>query len=247
VGYNWNWGVFWQNTPDGDVPYWQMLADGVLWTLAVAAVAWIVAFVVGSIIGTIRTTQSKPLVAIGNAYVEIFRNVPLIVQMFLWYFVVPELIPPIKTWIKSADAVTVQYTAAVICLGLFTAARIAEQVRSGIQSLPRGQRYASQALGLTTVQMYRHVLLPMAYRIIMPPMTSEVMNLIKNSSVALTIGLAELTFRTREMGEYTFNFFEAFTAATIIYIAIAMTANRVMAWIERRTAVPGLIAQGAGH
>ena len=99
-------------------------------------------------------------------------------------------------------------------------------------------------MGFTTFQTYRYVLLPMAFRIIIPPLTSETMNLIKNSSIALTIGLAELTFRSREIGEYTFNFFEAFSAATAIYIAIAMTANRVMAWVERRTAVPGDIAGG---
>jgi len=99
-------------------------------------------------------------------------------------------------------------------------------------------------VGLSGVQVYRYVLLPMAFRIIIPPLTSETMNLIKNSSIALTIGLAELTFRSREMGEYTFNFFEAFTAATVVYIAIAMTANRVMAWVERHTAVPGYIAGG---
>src|SRR5207247_1677489 len=134
---------------------------------------------------------------------------------------------------------------AVLCLGLFTSARGAEQVRAGIQSLARGQRMAGMAIGLTQPQVYRYVLLPMGFRIIIPPLTSETMNLIKNSSIALTIGLPELTFRARELGEYTFNFFEAFTAATLIYIAIAMTANRVMALIERRTAVPGFIVGGA--
>jgi len=117
-------------------------------------------------------------------------------------------------------------------------------VRAGIQSLPRGQRYAGMAVGLTVTQVYRYVLLPMGFRIVIPPLTSETMNMIKNSSIALTIGLAELTFRAREMGEYTFNFFEAFSAATIIYIVIAMTANRVMAFVERRVAVPGYIAGG---
>jgi glutamate/aspartate transport system permease protein len=133
----------------------------------------------------------------------------------------------------------------VLCLGLFTAARIAEQVRAGIQSLPRGQRDAAAALGLTAMQGYRHVLMPMALRIVIPPLTSEAMNLIKNSSIALTIGLAELTFRAREMGEYTFHFFEAFTAATVIYIVIAMSVNRAMAWVERSVAVPGSMGRGA--
>jgi glutamate/aspartate transport system permease protein len=194
--------------------------------------------------GILRTAPDKRLVFIGTAWTELFRNIPLLVQMFLWYFVLPELIPPLKRWVVAAEPAHAQFLSAMLCLGLFTSARIAEQVRAGIQSLPRGQRLASQALGLTPVQAYRHVLLPMALRIVIPPLTSETMNLIKNTSIALTIGLAELTFRTREMGEYTFRFFEAFTAATLIYIAIALTANRVMAVVERRTAVPGFIAGG---
>ena len=131
--------------------------------------------------------------------------------MFLWYFVIPEFIPPLKHWMVTTEPIYAQFLSAVLCLGLFTSARIAEQVRAGIQSLSRGQRNAGMAVGLTQPQVYRYVLLPMAFRIIIPPLTSETMNLIKNSSIALTIGLAELTFRSREIGEYTFNFFEAFT------------------------------------
>jgi glutamate/aspartate transport system permease protein len=242
--YNWNWGVFFQQTPDGDAAFWEWIWWGLQWTLAISAVAWIIALLVGALIGTIRTTQNPWLIRFGNAWVELFRNIPLLVQMFLWYFVIPEFIPPLKQWMINTEPIYAQYLAAVLCLGLFTSARIAEQVRAGIQSLPRGQRMAGSAVGLTQPQVYRYVLLPMAFRIIIPPLTSETMNLIKNSSIALTIGLAELTFRSREIGEYTFNFFEAFSAATAIYIVIAMTANRVMALIERRTAVPGYISGG---
>jgi len=242
--YNWNWGVFFQQTPDGDAAFWEWIWWGLQWTLAISAVAWIIALLVGALIGTIRTTQNPWLIRFGNAWVELFRNIPLLVQMFLWYFVIPEFIPPLKQWMINTEPIYAQYLAAVLCLGLFTSARIAEQVRAGIQSLPRGQRMAGSAVGLTQPQVYRYVLLPMAFRIIIPPLTIETMNLIKNSSIALTIGLAELTFRSREIGEYTFNFFEAFSAATAIYIVIAMTANRVMALIERRTAVPGYISGG---
>lgn len=244
MGISLDWSVFLQELPEGGVFYWEMLLSGLWWTLGVAACSWIIAMLFGSVIGTLRTTDSRVLVFLGNAWVELFRNIPLLVQMFLWYFVVPELVPPLKAWVVAAEPSHAQFLSATLCLGLFTSARIAEQVRAGIQSLPRGQRLAAQAIGLTTAQMYRFVLLPMAFRIIIPPLTSETMNLIKNTSIALTIGLAELTFRTREMGEYTFRFFEAFTAATLVYIAIAMTANRVMALIERRTAVPGYIAGG---
>jgi glutamate/aspartate transport system permease protein len=239
--FNLDWTIFFQDSPGGD-RYLDLLLSGIWWTLGVSFAAWIIAMVVGSLVGTIRTTQNAWLVNLGNAWVELFRNVPLLVQMFLWYFVIPEFIPPLKRWVVAADPAHAQFLSAVLCLGLFTSARIAEQVRAGIQSLSRGQRNAGMAVGLTQPQVYRYVLLPMAFRIIIPPLTSETMNLIKNSSIALTIGLAELTFRSREMGEYTFHFFEAFSAATVVYIAIAMTANRVMAVIERRVAVPGYIA-----
>ena len=244
MNYHWNWGVFFQETPEGGTFYWEILLSGLGWTLSVSVVAWLIAMLAGSVIGTLRTTQSRWLTAAGHCWVELFRNIPLLVQMFLWYFVIPEFVPPLKRWMVSTEPVYAQFISAVLCLGLFTSARIAEQVRAGIQSLPRGQRLASMALGLTPLQTYRHVLLPEAFRIIIPPLTSETMNLIKNSSIALTIGLAELTFRARELGEYTFSFFEAFTAATLVYIIISMSANRVMAVVERRVAVPGLITAG---
>jgi glutamate/aspartate transport system permease protein len=236
MNYVFNFGVFFQELPGGGEEYWQLIVSGVYWTLAVSVCSWIIALALGSVIGTIRTTTSRWLVRLGNVW---------LVQMFLWYFVVPEFIPPLKSWIVHTDPAYAQFISAVLCLGFYTSARIAEQVRAGIQSLPRGQRFAGMAIGLTTPQVYRFVLLPMGFRIIIPPLTSETMNLIKNSSVALTIGLAELTFRARELGEYTFNFFEAFAAATVIYVVIALIANRVMAVIERRTAVPGYIAGGA--
>jgi glutamate/aspartate transport system permease protein len=239
-----NLGIFLQQVPDGDGTWLQMLASGLGWTLAVAFFAWIMAFTLGSVIGVARTTANPWLVRFGNAYVELFRSIPLLVQFFVWFYVVPGLIPVVKVWVTTLDPTNVQFVIAIVCLGFFTSSRIAEQVRSGIQALPRGQRYAGYALGLTQIQTYRFVLLPMAYRIIIPPLTSEVMNLIKNTSVAYSIGLVELFFRTREMGETTFRYFEAFAAATAIYVVIAMTANRVMAFIERRVAVPGYITGG---
>ncbi len=239
-----NLGIFLEQIPDGDGTWAAILLSGLGWTLATATLAWIMALVLGSLVGVVRTTDNRWLVRLGNGYVELFRNIPLIVQFFVWYFVVPGLIPAVKAWVITLDPTIHQFVTAVLCLGFFTSSRIAEQVRSGIQSLPRGQRRAGYALGLTPLQTYRYILLPMAYRIILPPLTSEVMNLIKNTAVAYSIGLMELFFRTREMGEMTFRYFEAFAAATIIYVAIAMTANRVMAFIERRMAVPGYIAAG---
>jgi glutamate/aspartate transport system permease protein len=237
--------IFMQPVIEGDTQaWWQSLASGLKWTLSTAFFAAIIAFVLGSIVGVMRTTSKPWMLHLGNAYVELFRNIPLLVQFFIWYFVIPGLIPSVKQWVVTLDPTEHQFVTAVVCLGFFTSSRIAEQVRSGVQALPRGQRAAGYAIGLTEPQTYRFVLLPMAYRIIIPPLTSELMNLIKNTAVAYSIGLVELFFRTREMGENTFRYFEAFAAATLIYIVIAMTANRVMAYVEKRVAVPGYITGG---
>jgi len=244
VKYNWNWGIFWQLSPDGHGTYLDTLIAGLGWTLLTALSAWIIALVLGMIVGVIRTTPIRWLRLLGDAWVEIFRNVPLLVQMFLWFFVVPELLPvSIGTWLKQLPH-SAFYTA-VVCLGLYTSARVAEQTRAGIQSLARGQRMAGIALGLTLPQTYRFVLLPMALRIILPPLTSEFLNVIKNSAVALTIGLVELTASARSIQEFSFQVFEAFTAATLIYMALNLVVVTGMRWIEKRVAIPGLIGGGA--
>ena len=251
MSYHWNWKIFWDLSPSGDGTYLHTLLVGLAWTLATALSAWVIALVLGSVLGVVRTTPRRWAVRLGNAYVEIFRNIPLLVQMFLWYFVLPELVPTsIGTWIKQMPPPWASFVPAVLCLGFVTAARVSEQVRAGIQALPRGQGMAGTALGLTLPQTYRFVLLPMAFRIIMPPLTSEFMNIIKNSSVALTIGLVELTAAARAMQEYSFQVFEAFTAATLLYIITNICVVLGMRWLEKRVAVPGFIGPavaGGGH
>ena len=240
MNYHWDWGIFWRISPDASHTYLQTLLLGTGWTLATALSAWMLALTFGSIVGVMRTTPRPWLVRAGNAYVELFRNVPLLVQMFLWYFVLPEVVPrDIGTWLKQLPDAS--FYTAVVALGFYTSARVAEQVRAGILSLASGQRLAALALGLTLPQAYAYVLLPMAYRIILPPLTSEFLNIIKNSAVALTIGLMELTARARSMQEFSFQVFEAFTAATLIYIAINTVVTFVMRRTERRVAVPGYI------
>jgi glutamate/aspartate transport system permease protein len=252
VGYNWHWKVLLETEPGGTGTYLQYLIVGLGWTLATALAAWVIALAIGALVGTLRTTPYAWVVRIGNAYVEIFRNIPLIVQMFLWFFVVPELLPTeLGDRIKQMPPPWGSYIPAVLCLGIFTSVRIAEQVRAGINSLPRGQGMAGTALGLTLGQSYRHVILPQAFRIILPPLTSESMNIIKNSSVALTIGLLELTGRVRAMQEFSFRVFEAFAAATVIYLLVNLVVVLAMRALERKVRVPGLIAAGqapqAGH
>jgi glutamate/aspartate transport system permease protein len=198
--------------------------------------------VVGTAVGVARTLPGAVLPGLGRIYVETFRNVPLLVQMFLWYFVLPELVPQaFGLWLKQLPDAS--FYTAIVALGFYTSARVAEQVRAGIQSLPSGQRFAALALGLTLPQAYVYVLLPMAYRIILPPLTSELLNIIKNSAVALTIGLMELTARARSMQEFSFQVFEAFTAATVIYIVINVVVTAIMRRLESQLAVPGYIGR----
>jgi glutamate/aspartate transport system permease protein len=252
VQYNWHWKVLLEAEPGGTGTYLQYLIVGLGWTLATALAAWVLALAIGAVVGTLRTTPLKWLVRLGNLYVEIFRNIPLIVQMFLWFFVVPELLPQAAgDWVKQMPPPWGSYLPAVMCLAIFTSVRVAEQVRAGINSLPRGQRLAAIANGFTEAQAYRYVILPQAFRIILPPLTSEFMNVIKNSSVALTIGLLELTGRARAMQEFSFRVFEAFTAATVIYLLTNLVVVLAMRALEKKVRVPGLIAAGgapqAGH
>lgn len=242
MNYHWNWRIFWEPAPNGAGSYLDMLLSGLVLTIETAICAWIIALVFGSIVGVLRTLPSKAAAWTGFAYVEFFRNMPLLVQLFIWFFVLPELLPPSwGLWLKQIP--NAPFYTAVIGVGLFMSARVAEQTRAGINALPRGQKLAATALGLTTAQTYRYVLLPMAFRIIMPPLTSEFLSTIKNTSVAITIGLIELTAQTRAMQEFSFQVFEAFTAATVLYLLINMIVVTAMRFLERGLAVPGYMSE----
>jgi len=239
---NWDWRVF-LNDDGGGRTYLQWMFDAWGWTLSVAGASWVVAMVVGALVGTLRTLPNSPwLVKLANAWVELFRNIPLLVQIFIWYFVVPKIFP----FMKGLPS----FILVVFALGFFTSARIAEQFRAGIQALPRGQRYAGMAMGFTTAQTYRYVLLPMAFRIIIPPLTSESMNLLKNSSVAFAVSIAELTMFAMQAQEETSRGIEIYLAVTLVYAASAFAVNRICAFVEKRVQIPGTViagASGGGH
>ena len=237
----WDWKVFLADDGGGRT-YLQWMFDAWGWTLAVAGASWVVAMVVGGLIGTLRTLPNSPwLTRLAYAWVELFRNVPLLVQIFIWYFVVPKIFPAMKE--------VPGFVLVVFALGFFTSARIAEQVRAGVQALPRGQRYAAMAMGFTTAQTYRYVILPMAIRIIIPPLTSESMNLLKNSSVAFAVSIAELTMFAMQAQEETSRGIEIYLAVTAAYAVSAFAVNRVMAFIEKKVQIPGTVVAGAagGH
>ncbi len=244
---NWDWQVFCKDTIDGevrpscfgsggDITYldWMLSAWG--WTLSVALLALVVALGVGALMGILRTVPDRRLQFLGNAWTELFRNIPLLVQIFLWYHVLPALIPPLRE--------VPSFMLVVLGLGFFTSARIAEQVKAGIQSLPRGQSYAGLAMGFTLPQTYRYVLLPMAFRIVIPPLTSESMNIIKNSAVAFAVSIAELTMFAMQAQEETSRGVEVYLAVTGLYFVSAFAVNRLMLFVEERIRVPGTIGGG---
>jgi len=236
--YQFQWSILWT------APYLGWLLQGVATTLALAALSWIVAASLGAIFGAVRTAPSRLLRGLGVTYVEFFRNVPLLVWMFLWYFGASQLLPlAAQDWLNRHNG---EFLAAVAALGVYHGARIAEVVRAGIQSVPSSQLEAAVSTGLTVGQAYRLVLLPIALRLIVPPLTNESLNLLKNSSLALTIGVAETTFMTRQIESYTAKGFEAITAGTLIYLTLCLLIAATMARIERRVAIPGLIVRGGG-
>ena len=244
---SWDWQVFCKDTIDGeivprcfggagDVTYLDWLLSAWGWTLSVSLLALGVALVLGSIMGILRTAPHRGLVLLGNAWTELFRNIPLLVQIFLWYHVVPALIPPLRG--------VPSFILVVLGLGLFTSARSSEQVKAGIQSLPRGQRMAGLALGFTLPQTYHHVILPMAFRIVIPPLTSESMNIVKNSAVAFAVSISELTLFALQAQEETARGIEIYLAVTGLYFITAFAINRVLHFIEQRVRVPGMIGGG---
>ena len=236
MNYQFKWSVLWS----GQSGNW--LLQGVLTTLAISVLAWLLAVALGIVSGAMRTVPWKPLRALATFYVEFFRNVPLLVWMFFWYFGVPPLLPGgAQEWLFNHGA---EFWAGMFALGVYHGARMSEVIRAGILAIPRTQFEAAVAMGLTTFQVYRLVIVPIALRLIVPPATSESLNLLKNSSVALTISVAELTFQTRQIETYTAKAIEALTAGTVIYLVLCVGIAAIMARVERRFAIPGLIARG---
>ena len=232
MGSTWDWQIFLQDTGGGET-YLDWLISAWGWTLSVAGLALIVALVMGSLMGILRTTPNKAFVFIGNAWTELFRNIPLLVQLFLWYHVLPSIFLGLRS--------VPSFVLVVFALGFFTSSRVSEQVKAGIQALPKGQRYAGLAMGLTLPQTYRYVLLPMAFRIVIPPLTSESMNIVKNSSVAFAVSVAELTMFALQASEETSRGIEVYLAVTALYFISAFAINRVALFIEHRVQIPGTI------
>jgi polar amino acid transport system permease protein len=237
MNYHLDWSVLWSGQSGG----W--LLQGLLTTLEISTIGWLLAVALGVLAGALRTVSLVLLRWLATGYVEFFRNVPLLVWMFFWYFGVPPTLPQsVRDWLFDHGA---EFWAASFALGVYHGARFSEVIRAGIQSIPKTQLEAALSTGLTIAQAYRLIILPIALRLIIPPATNETLNLIKNSSVALTIGVAELTFQTRQIETYTAKAFEALAAGTVIYLILCLAIASIMARIEQRVAIPGMIVQGS--
>ncbi len=235
IPYEFQWPVLWE------APYDTWLMDGLLMTLKISALSWVFAVLLGIVFGALRTVPFRPLRALATVYVEFFRNVPLLVWLFFWYFGAPEILPePIRQWLIYHG---MEFWSGVAGISVYHGARMSEVIRAGIQSIPKTQFEAGLSSGLSVSQTYRLIIIPIALRLIVPPVTNESLNLLKNSSLAMTIGVAELTFATRQIETYTAKAFEAFTAGTVIYLALCLSIAYIMNRVERKFAITGLIAR----
>jgi glutamate/aspartate transport system permease protein len=228
MNYRWNWGILLQD------PYFGWLWSGLGWTVLISVTSWIVALAAGVTFGVARSAQSRGLRVLAGIYVELFRNIPPLVQLFLWYFVMPEIVPDaVGLWIKR-DLPYPEFVTASLAIGLFMGSRVAEQVRAGIEAVSIRLMPAGLATGLRPLQVYRLILLPLALRAIIAPLTSEFLITVKMSSIALTIGVLEITAQSRHVENYTFQGFEAFTVATVVYLVLGLAATGLMRLIDRR-------------
>jgi len=236
LAYSFDWSVLWRQ------PYGEWLLHGIWYTLQIGFLAWILALTLGIAIGTLRVSNRAWLRFLGTAYVEFFRNVPFLVQLFFWYYAGPMLFgKTIQFKINSISGLN--YYIAIIALGLYTASRVAEHVRAGFASIGQGQYQAALSTGMTHFQMYRCVIVPLALRLIIPPLTLEFLTIFKNSSVAMTISVAETTFMSYKIDSETFHGLEATTGAMLVYLVLGMTVVKLMGIVENRFKIPGLVSR----
>lgn len=241
MGYQWTWSVFLQPASAKET-YLDWLLAGMWTTIQMGCLGWIIAFLLGSLLGVMRTVPNRVIASIATVYVEVIRNIPLIVQLFIWYYLVPKLLPDAwRTWLFAQSPSTTSFLTATVGLGIFTAARVCEQVRAGIEALPKGLRYAALSMGFTLPQTYRFVLLPISYRLIIPPMTSEMLSIFKNSSIASTVGVLELFARARQLNDYTARGYESFIAVIVCYLIVNTVVMLLMAMVERYARLPGMV------
>ncbi|MBW2057715.1 MAG: amino acid ABC transporter permease [Deltaproteobacteria bacterium] len=236
LAYEFDWSVLWRQ------PYGMYLLQGIWLTIQLGILSWIIAFLLGVFIGTIRVSSWRSMRFIGTAYVEIFRNIPFLVQLFFWYYAGPMVFGQTIQYRINAIP-NLNYYVAIIALGMYTASRVAEHTRAGFAAISRDQYQAALSTGLTRIQMYRYVIIPYALRVIIPPLTTEFLTIFKNSSIAMTIGVAETTFMAYRIDAETFHGLEATTGACLIYLALGLGVVKLMGVLESRFKIHGLIGR----
>jgi len=238
LAYEFRWSVLWEQ------PYGLWMLDGIWTTIKLGLISWVFALMLGIIVGTCRVTPWRPLRLLATAYTEFFRDIPLLVQLFFWYFAAPRILPTSVEMYLYRQIPHAEFWITVIALSIYTSSRVAEQIRSGMQSISVDQFHAALSTGLTYYQMYRYVTIPLAVRIMIPPLTTEFLTIFKNTSLAMTVGVLETTFMSQQIEAYTFRGLEATTGACLVYLIITMAVIFVMGLVEKKLAVPGLIARG---
>ncbi|GFO56233.1 ABC transporter permease [Geomonas sp. Red276] len=215
LNYHFDWSIITSGK------YFEWLVSGVKVTLELSAISIVFAFLLGLLLAVLRMSQVKPVRYIALAYLEFFRNTPLLVQIFFWYFGSYKILPQaVNDWLNGTNF---EFAAAVIALSIYTSAFIAEDIRSGILSIPKEQMEAARSAGFSYLRSMQYIILPQAVRITVPPLVNQFLNLAKNSSLAMTIGVAELTYQARQVESYTFKGFESFGAATVVYLVISIS------------------------
>jgi len=234
MNYNWDWGILLEPSNA------RLLLEGIGWTLAVTAASAAIALGIGCLVGLARSLDWAPARLAATGFIELFRNVPPLAQLFLWFFVFPEVVPDaVGLWIKR-DLPLPEFTTSVVCIGLFSAARVAEQVRAGIALVRARLLPAALATGLRPAQAYRLVVLPVALRNIVGPLTSELLIATKMTSIGLTIGVLELTAQSQRIANDTFHGFEAYGAATAAYLLIGLVLTSAMHLLALRLKLSGI-------
>ena len=205
--------------------YFEWILSGVKVTLQLSVVSVALSFILGLLIAVMRMSNVKPVLWFSHAYLEFFRNTPLLVQIFFWYFGSYKILPMVvNDWLNTMNF---EFAAAVIALTIYTSAFIAEDIRSGVRSIPKEQMEAARSSGFSYLRSMYYIILPQAVRLTIPPLINQFLNLTKNSSLAMTIGVAELTYQARQVESYTFKGFEAFTAATLVYLGLSL----IITWL----------------
>lgn len=200
--------------------YFDWLVSGLVVTLELSAAGIVLAFLVGLLVAVLRMSAVKPLRWLAIGYLEFTRNTPLLVQIFFWYFGSYKILPTfVNDWLNTQNF---EFAAALIALTIYTSAFIAEDIRSGVLSIPKEQMEAARSSGFSYLRSMQYIILPQAVRITVPPLVNQFLNLAKNSSLAMTIGVMELTYQARQVESYTFKGFEAFTAATVVYVVLSL-------------------------